>query len=290
MEQLRGGSALMHGQPHMQVLCGTSLPALQSWEDDRLFMTVDVMYVPGGSTRSDRTAPVPLDPAGSGSEAHIAKDDDALLLTAQSQMLVYRALVHGVVEDLRIVPLSSSRGTRQRSSTGSLSCIEEDKETQFVRQRLIEDPPATEQQLRGRRGVADFIAGRIPGTGTHVGMSRRLFSACRWLDELQVKVAREEETRRDPQPDRPDVSWEDAALEAETHAARMSYHDRLRYRNLRGTVREGFEQAERLPWGALLGDREPAVNWPREGLLEGATAETYIAVQASDPVLRSIRD
>ncbi|MFE7425246.1 hypothetical protein [Streptomyces sp. NPDC057545] len=138
--------------------------------------------------------------------------------------------------------------------------------------------------------MADFIAGRIPGTGTHVGMSRRLFSACRWLDELQVKVALEEEPRRDPQPDRPDVSWEDEALEAETRAARMSYHERLRHRDLSGTVREGFKQAERLPWRALLGDREPAVNWRRGGLLEGATAETYIAVEASDPVLHSVRD
>ncbi|MEU6183183.1 hypothetical protein [Streptomyces coeruleorubidus] len=290
MEQLRGGSALMHGQPHMQILCGTSLPALQSWEEDRLFMTVDAMHVPGGPTRPGRTTPVPPDPAGSGSEAHIAEDNDALLLTAQSQMLVYRALARGVVEDLRIVPLSSSRGTRQRSGTGSLSCIEEDEETQFVRQRLVEDPPATEQQLRGRLGVADFIAGRIPGTGTHVGMSRRLFSACRWLDQLQVKVALEEEPRRDPQPDRPDVSWEDEALEAETRGVSMSYHERLRHRNLSGTVREGFKQAERLPWRALLGDREPAVNWRRGGLLEGATAETYIAVEASDPVLHSVQD
>ncbi|MFE7425245.1 hypothetical protein [Streptomyces sp. NPDC057545] len=59
MEQLRGGSALMHGQPHMQVLCGTSLPALQSWEEDRLFMTVDTMHVPGGPTRPGRTTPFP---------------------------------------------------------------------------------------------------------------------------------------------------------------------------------------------------------------------------------------
>ncbi|WP_406406172.1 hypothetical protein [Streptomyces sp. NBC_01643] len=290
LEQLQGGSALMHGQRHLQVLCGTSMPAPQKWEQDHVFMSVDAMNVAGPPVWPGRANPSPVDPSGSGSEAHLLEDNDALLLTVQSQMLVYRALAHGVVDDLRIVPLSSARGERHRSSAGSLSCIEEDEETQVVRQRLDDDPPATEQHMRGRRGVADFIAGRIPGTGTHVGMSRRLFAACRNLDVLQVQAAREAEVSVVPLPIESDVVWDDEAVNAATRAEQMVYREGQQPRERHRTVREGFERSDSMSWRMLLGDREPVVNWRRRGLLEGATAETYIAIETSDPVLRSSRD
>jgi hypothetical protein len=291
MKQLQGGSALMHGQSHLQVLCGTSLPAPWKWEEDHLFMTVDTLHVPGAPMRSGRAAPLPVDPAGSGPEAHVAEDDEALLLTTQSQMLMYRALAYGVVEDLRIVPLSSSRTARHRSDTGSLSLLEEDEETQAVRQRLADSPPATERQMRGRPGVTDFISGRIPGTGTHVGMSRRLFASCRRLDTLQVEAAREERERRGPQPIMSrEPLWDEEALEAVAQAERGSYFERQRLMGRREAVRTGFGEADELSWSTLLGGREPAIDWRRRRVLEGATPETYIAVEASDPVLRSVRD
>ncbi|MFF0047819.1 hypothetical protein [Streptomyces sp. NPDC005498] len=286
MKQLHGGSDLMNGHPHLQVLCGTSLPAPWEWEKDHLFMTVDTMHVPGTPIQANGPAALPTDPSGD-PEAHLADDDDALLLTTQSQMLAYRALACGTVEDLRIVPLSSARAERPRSRTGSLTSLEDDEDTQAARRRLADDPPATEQQLRGRPGVADFIAGRIPGTGTHVGMSRRLFSACRRLDALKIEAAREEEARRGPQAVRSDAFWDEEMLEAASRAERISYRQyERRTGDRRATVRAGFAQGEDLSWMALLGNRVPPVGWRRAGLLEGATAETYIAVEASDPVLR----
>ncbi|MEU3036532.1 hypothetical protein [Streptomyces griseoaurantiacus] len=45
-----------------------------------------------------------------------------------------------------------------------------------------------------------------------------------------------------------------------------------------------------MSWNTLLGGREPAVERRRRSVWEGATAETYIAVEASDPVLRGVRD
>ncbi|KMS81719.1 hypothetical protein ACH49_01740 [Streptomyces leeuwenhoekii] len=253
-------------------------------------MTVDTLPIPGAPARSGRTAPLPVDPAGSGSEAYVAEDNEALLLTAQSQMLVYRALAYGVVEDLRIVPLSSSRTARHRNDTGSLSLLEEDEETQAVRQRLEESPPVIERQMRGRPGVTDFISGRIPGTGTHVGMSRRLFASCRRLDTLQVEAAREERERRGPQPIMSEgLPWDDEALESVAQAERVSYFERQRFMGRREAVRAGFDEADQLSWSTLLGGREPAIDWRRRHVFEGATPETYIAIETSDPVLRSVR-
>lgn len=290
MQQLQGGSALMHGKSHLQVLCGTSLPAPQRWEEDHLFMTVDTVHVPGSPMRPGTRPPLPVDPAGSGSEAHIAEDDDALLLTTRSQMLIYRALAYGVVEDLRIVPLGSTRTARYGSDTGSLSLLEEDEATQAVRRRLADAPPATERQIRDRPRVADFLSGHVPGTGIHVGMSRRLFAACRRLDPLQAEAARAGRERRGPQPAEQELFWDDEALEAAARAERAGYVERQRLTDQREAVRAGFREADELSWNTLLGGREPAVERRHRSVWEGATAETYIAVEASDPVLRGVRD
>ncbi|WP_367575267.1 hypothetical protein [Streptomyces griseoaurantiacus] len=82
----------------------------------------------------------------------------------------------------------------------------------------------------------------------------------------------------------------DEALEAAARAERAGYVERQRLTDQREAVRAGFREADELSWSTLLGGREPAVEWRRRSVWEGATAETYIAVEASDPVLRGVRD
>lgn len=184
--QLDGGSTSLN-VPHRQVLCGTSLPREGRWETDHLFMVVNTTLMTPPPGPGDGPA-IPLRPPSGGDHEELLSNTDALLPVTRQQLLVYRALVFGAVEDLRIVPISRDRAGRARAATGTLTPLERDEPTAQVRRRLRQDLPRNAEGLRSRLDVDDFVAARIPGTGLHLGMSRRLFAACDALHPAQVSA------------------------------------------------------------------------------------------------------
>lgn len=292
MEQLNGGTKLMT-VPHRQVLCGTSLPRRDRWEDDHLFMTVDSSVITPLSP-GDGGVLSPLGPPPDGAEDHIASDTEALLTVARSQLMAYRAIAFGAVEDLRLIAVSQARSARPLHRSGILTPLERDEPTREIRRRLRSESASSESELRSRKDASDFIAARLPGTGVHLGMSRRLFSACAALHQAQADMP----VTESPFP--PDVRRlrhrdDDAEREAYSRAARSAYYEQEEERGprLRAEVRRGFARADAQAWGDLLHGREVrlALEDPEESeILEGTTAETYLAIDGTEPVLATGRE
>lgn len=289
--QLNGGSDLMT-VPHRQVLCGTSLPHHKKWEDDYLFMTMDTtMNTP---PPTDGSALPPLGPPPDGAEDHIVEDPDALLAVARSQLMAYQAIAFGAVEDLRLVPVRKARSARVRHRTGSLTPVEVDEPTRALRFRLRSASVTSEAALRAQGDAADFVAARLPGTGVHLGMSRRLFAACAALHQAQAEMpvnvplfpADLVSLRR---------NVEDEQREEYSRDSRRAYYEQEEERGprLRADVRRAFAQAEAQSWGELLPGRDARVSLEdpeASGLLEATTAETYLATAFTEPVLTSYRE
>jgi hypothetical protein len=290
--QLNGGSNLMT-VPHRQVLCGTSLPDRKRWEDDYLFMTMDTTSItppsPGGGS-----ALLPLGPPPDGAEDHTAEDVEALLAVARSQLMAYQAIAFGPVEDLRLIPVSKARSERFRHRKGSLTPVERDEPTREIRYRLRSESVTGEAALRSRGDVSDFIAARLPGTGVHLGMSRRLFAACAALHQAQSEMP-VNEPLFPPDLVRPRHSVDDEEREEYSRAIRRAYYEREEERGprLRADIRDGFAQADAWFWGDLLPERQVEVfmeDPEGSGLLEGTTAETYLAIEHTAPVLANARE
>lgn len=288
--QLDGGSDLMT-VPHRQVLCGTSLPDRKRWEDDHLFMTMDTTSItpppPGGALP-------PLGPPPDGAEDHIAEDVEALLTVARSQLMAYQAIAFGAVEDLRLIPVSRARSARFRHRTGSLTPVERDEPTREIRYRLRSESVTGEAALRARGDASDFIAARLPGTGVHLGMSRRLFAACAALHQAQSEMPASE-SLFPPDLGRPRHRVDDEEREEFSRVTRRAYYEQEEERGprLRADVRHGFAQADEWSWSDLLPGRQVEVSLEdseASQLLEGTTAETYLAIEHTEPVLANARE
>lgn len=291
-EQLNGGSALM-AVPHRQVLCGTSLPRRDRWEEDHLFMTVDstVITPPAPGVGG---APSPLGPAPAGAEEHIADNPEALLTVARSQLLAYRAIAFGAVEDLRLIPVSGARSARPQHRTGILAPLERDEATREIRRRLRSESVTIEGALRSRKDTSDFITARLPDIGVHLVMSRGLFSACAALHQAQAGMP-VTASLFPPDVRGPLHRDDDEEREAYSRAARNAYYEREEEHGPRllDQVRRGFAQADAQAWRDLLGGREARLaleDSEESGLLEGMTGETYLAIDRTEPVLATARE
>jgi hypothetical protein len=274
-KQLHEGSKLMP-QVHRLMLCGTSL-------HEHVFMTID--DVTGG------VAELPGAAVGPDPEDHLDQDADALLHVAQTQLLTYLHLRYGS-SSLRLIPLSAQRAARPRARPSALTPLEDDPATTEIRQRLRTQPLTNYRELRQRTEVTDFVAGAVGATGVHVGMSRRLFAACERLFQQRVRIieaTRAVSTLSDTQvgyaegPSPEDEEWERMEREQRRRHRGREYDERD---HIRETVGEAYRQADQLEWPQLLGGIEPDLNLD-DGLLEGATAETYIGIQPDDPLLTS---
>ncbi|MFF6834665.1 hypothetical protein ACFY84_22745 [Streptomyces sp. NPDC012438] len=290
--QLNGGSDLMTA-PHRQVLCGTSLPHRQRWEDDHLFMTIDTTSITPPPPDGGSAFP-PLGPPPDGAEDHIAEDVEALLAVARSQLMAYQAIAFGAVEDLRLIPVTKARSARLRHRTGSLTLVEHDEPTREIRRRLRSDSVTGEAELRAHGDASDFIAARLPGIGLHLGMSRRLFAACAALHQAQSELPVDELVLL-PDFVRQQHGVDDEEREEYSRATRRAYYAQEEERGfrLRADVRHGFAQADARSWSDLLSGRQVEVSLEdseESGLLEGTTAETYLAIEHSEPVLASARE
>ncbi|WP_103533440.1 hypothetical protein [Streptomyces sp. SM11] len=268
--------------PHQKVLCGTSL-------ERRLFMMIDVEDTPPvGSGTSDSVDAETLD-----------QDDEALLELARSRMLTNLALTSLPRGGLRITAVGRPEEGAAAARRDPIRLLESDGATTELRRHVA--PGAGDEAIRQRNGL-EMLAGRIPGTGLMLGMSRRLYGACRALAYAERRVitrVREEQPgymeqlpRAVQRPDGTVARWRERQMNDRAHEERIAevqeYARRVREEQrddqLR-SVRAGFTMGGRGSWVHLI-DLAPRLAVPgEEGFLEAATSDTYLAVEeeALDP-------
>ncbi|MFF5108109.1 hypothetical protein [Streptosporangium sp. NPDC000509] len=279
--QLAACSSILGSYAHRTVLVGASVRP-----GDDLFLTIDHDLHPGQP---------PLTPAGFGIdepavgpgnlEDRLGYSDDALIGAARAQMLTYLALSSAPTSQLRTVPVPAERASRHRRF-GLTTPLEGDDLTLAMRAEARREASRTERHtLRARTrsmGLDDFLTCRIPGTEVHLGMSRKLFAACKRLREEDLAIAqRTPGLRAEDQPaDNQELS--DNAQEERRLTQRRIFRDRQEEARprLRPLLRSAYERGVTSDWSDLLGrSQEPELDLENdEGLLEAATPETYLAV------------
>ncbi|MFG2260267.1 hypothetical protein [Streptomyces mirabilis] len=270
---------------HRQVLCGTVLPEPGRWEDDHLVMMVHTTLVGPSPVGGVHSLP---DPSSDGGEPSLDETPDDLLSVARDQLLVFRALAFGAVQDLRVVPLAETGpgpgGPSRRKS--AMRPLELDAGTRDLRRRVLaEGVPYERLRQEQHSTVKEFVVGRIPGIGLHLGLSRGLYAACAHLHQMQTEIPAEEPlfpaapflVRRGADEEREEMS----------RKARRTFYEREDERLV--TVRREMANAYRtqeVPAGLLRG-APLVVEGPeaRGGVLEARTAETYMAVEPTDPIM-----
>ncbi|WP_405798168.1 hypothetical protein [Streptomyces sp. NBC_01506] len=283
--------------PHQKVLCGTSL-------ERRLFMMIDVKGAPtAGSPGGGPTGGGPGDAPMAGSpgdasadstdEETLEQDDEALLNLARSRMLTYLALASLPRDSLRITAVGRPEEGPVAARGDLIRLLESDRATTELRRRVA--PDAGDEAIRQQNGL-DMLAGRLPGTDLMLGMSRRLYSACRALADAERRVVarvREERPKyleglpREVQPTEgavarlPERQMSDRAYVeriAEVQEYVREVREEQRDDQLR-SVRDGFTMGGSGSWMHLI-DLAPRLALPREeGFLEAATSDTYLAVE-----------
>jgi hypothetical protein len=242
--------------PHMRILCGTSL-------EHRLFMTIDVEEVQGRPLIRHRASADPVD------------DNEALLALARSRMLIYLALSALPPDARRIIPVGP--GVADRASRSGLVTLLEGEPSTSSERNAARDGERYWQ--RGRAGRLDLLAGRVPGTDLIVGMSRRLFAACRSLAAVQADLAEAVDAEH---PMAADTDLHAEELDERIRERRALYWEREQgvRPQAEDVVRYGFREGQRQTWQALLDvETQVRVDAPA-GFLEAATEDTYLAVDA----------
>ncbi|MFI9366621.1 hypothetical protein ACIG5E_37065 [Kitasatospora sp. NPDC053057] len=282
-KQLNVGALLP--ESHRKVLCGASL-------EKRLFMMIDIEDWPSSSEG-------PLGDAGAETvdEDSLQGDDEALLGLAQARMLTYLALVSLPRNTLKMTAVGKSQTGHARWRNGLVSLLEDDRETEALRRGLDRD--STGDVIERQQGV-DMLVGRLPGTDLMLGMSRRLFGACRELAGLERQLVSEIDAKL-PAPMTMDVEaplvrmsdGEGSVRRSEGRLTDREYERRIAERreslresrerergSLHRAVRRGFSLGNAESW-AQLAEVSPQLVLPAEdGFLEAATRDTYLAVEA----------
>lgn len=271
--------------PHHKVLCGTSL-------EKRLFMMIDVESVSHGG-----------DNGGAGTDDQAQDSGDVLLELARARMMTYFTLASLPPALLRVTPVGRPEARRGLQRSDPLRLLERDSATDDLRRRV--GGSAAEGTIRNQNGL-DMLTSRIPGTDLVLGMSRRLYSACRELAGLERRIA-EEARRMRPEytpyigglPLPTDVRSLESPLRqiaddadrqvSDTRYAQQAAEARSLVQHLRTeqrsgyltAVRRGFTEGDERTWEQLIDlSPEPAIP-ARDGYLEAATTDTYLAVEES---------
>ncbi|MEU0278419.1 hypothetical protein ACIQAD_11180 [Streptomyces sp. NPDC088551] len=210
-------------------------------------------------------------------------------------MLTYLALTSLPRNGLRIKAVGRPEEGPLSARGDLIRLLESDRATTELRRRI--EPDAGDEAVRQQNGL-DMLAGRLPGTDLMLGMSRRLFGACRALAYAERRVVariREERPKylrglpREVQPAEgafarlPDRQMSDRAYEeriTEVQEYMREVREEQRNDQLR-SVREGFNMGSSRSWMHLI-DLAPPLALPdeEEGFLEAATSDTYLAVEA----------
>ncbi|UFQ15732.1 MULTISPECIES: hypothetical protein [Streptomyces] len=265
---------------HQKVLCGTSLQR-------RLFMMIDIEA--DGSAAEKTDSPIQVD------DEVLEHDDDALVELARARMLTYLALVSLPRGSLTVTAVSDSLNDIASRRTGGLvQLLEGDDTTSALRRDL--DHEATGSDIVQREGI-DMLTARLPGTDLMIGMSRRLFGACRGLAGAEAAMVAEiEETSamrhselRTIRPLIEDVAAV-PALPGDVSERRYEKHLSERHEQVRGyrdrrrgdfrqAARRGFTAGKTSSWERFI-EITPRLTSPAEdGYLEAATRDTYLAVE-----------
>ncbi|WP_405543274.1 gamma-glutamyltransferase [Streptomyces goshikiensis] len=279
-KQLQGGTKVLHKYAHRRILVGASV---QPQGD--LFLTVDHDHHPGKEPLHPASGTTWPQPPGS-PEDHLGDSDDALMGTARAQMLVYLALSGAHPSRLKTVALPADRTNRRRSARGVTTPLERDTYAHAmrgdVRAAFADDAQPGRREYARTLGLDDFLTYRVPGTELRLGMSRQLFAACAQLHREDQLIAEQTPGMRaeDVRAGEP-VSEE--AEERRRHTQRRVFREQQDEQRARiePRVREAFEYGRNRPWRELLHTQnDPRLDLDEDpGLLEAATAETYLAVR-----------
>jgi hypothetical protein len=256
---------LMSG-PHVRVLCGTSL-------EHRVFMIIDVEVLAASATPPPgRPRPRP------------ESDDSQLLALARSRMLTYYTLTSlpaGSVSVRPVGPAIADLAARD-DGTGLVYPLEQDDSTSS--ERLLARDPAAWASQRSPAQRLDMLTGSVPGTGISIGMSRRLFGACRNLaaedreawSALSALPARRGMNDRLVPFDAEDDAVDELILQRREYLT--DWEEDTRPRQLT-SAREGFDRGSTASWTELLNTQPPLDTDTHPSLLESATEDAYLAIQ-----------
>ncbi|MET9219095.1 hypothetical protein ABZX65_10090 [Streptomyces sp. NPDC003300] len=263
--------------PYRKILCGTSL-------ERRLFMMIDIEK----DLRADAAAAaaVPSSSVDEADEEALRRDDDVLLDLARSRLLTYLALSSLPRAALRLAPVGAGSGRRSTAAAGLVRLLERDSGTAELRRQLGPDA-MTEAGIRRHEGV-DMLIARLPGSDLMLGLSRRLYGACRAIaEEERALVRRTQEkfpelrTIEGLRPGRSEIALSDSLYERRVRD-RSEYLTMARNRErsrLGQAARRGFADGEETSWLQLT-DVSPRLVLPdANGYLEAATPDTYLAVE-----------
>jgi len=137
-----------------------------------------------------------------------------------------------------------------------------------------------------------MLTGRVPGTDLVLGMSRRLFAACRslateesqllpvaWVGSSDLSVA----TPLD------DLDEDRADYRIRERREQFAYWEEEARDRFLATTREAYEIGRESSWEQLLDVQPQLAAEPPTNLLEGATSDTYLAIERSAPAVPSAR-
>lgn len=282
-KQLQGGTKVLHEYAHRRILVGASV---QPQGD--LFLTVDHDHHPGKDPLHPTAGPASPKPAGS-PEDQLGNSDDALMGTARAQMLMYLALSGAQASRLKTVALPADRTGRRRGSRGVTTPLEHDSNARGLRDAVRAETADSDRPRRRAhalaRGLDDFLTYRIPGTELRLGMSRQLFAACAQLHREDRLIAERTPGMRaeDLRADEP-VSEEAEERRRQTQRRVFREQQEEARSRIEPRVRAAFERGRDRTWRELLHTRyDMRLDLDEDpGLLEAATAETYLAVREED--------
>ena len=128
-----------------------------------------------------------------------------------------------------------------------------------------------------------MLTGPVPGTDVVVGMSRRLFAACSSLAAEQAQLL---SVFRADLPDMAGTiakeSMDEEEVEAFLRERRAAFAEREVgvEDQLRGATRRAYEFGRGSSWQQLIDIQPPLATEPSANLLESATPDTYLAIDA----------
>jgi hypothetical protein len=124
-----------------------------------------------------------------------------------------------------------------------------------------------------------MLTGRVPGTDLVIGLSRRLFAACRDLATWEAQLAHEVNSDLPLLQDFLAREMTDREIDERREERDVRYRERERRVRpfLAATVRRGFETGRMTSWNNLASGDIPLDVEP-VGLLEAATEDTYLAL------------
>lgn len=252
--------------PHVRVLCGTSI-------EHRIFMTIDIESHSGGAP-TGRVAGSPW--------PNPDEDDNELFALARSRMLTYYALRGLSLSSLSVRPVGPEIASAQLGRDRSAELVIPLERDESTRSERILARNAAVYNRRSPSARFDMLTGQVPGTDLILGMSRRLFAACRALASEEAQLIRA------VQADLPylsETSFPEAVDED-------TFDDRIRERrtlfaeqeadirdHLSATTRSGYDIGRESSWQELINFEPQLIAEPSADLLESATADTYLAIE-----------